>query len=158
MKKLNIFRLVVSIIIPQVIGFLGSLFTSSSVNSWYETLNKPTFSPPNEVFGPVWIILYLLMGVSLYLIWNNGLENKDVHKAIIVFGIQLILNLLWSIAFFGLQSPVLGLIIIILLWLAIILTIRKFCPISSVAAWLLIPYLLWVTFAAILNYYLVVMN
>lgn len=158
MKKLNIFRLVVSIIIPQLIGFLGSLFTSSSVNSWYETLNKPTFSPPNEVFGPVWIILYLLMGISLYLIWNNGLENKDVHKAIIVFAIQLILNLLWSIAFFGLQSPVLGLIIIILLWLAIILTIRKFCPISSVAAWLLIPYLLWVTFAAILNYFLVVMN
>ena len=158
MEKINLFRLIISIIIPQLIGLSGTFFTSSSTNSWYEALNKPAFTPPDAVFGPVWIFLYLLMGISLFLIWNNGLENKNVRNAIIVFAIQLFLNSLWSIVFFGLQSTILGFVVIILLWLAIILTIRKFYPISSIAAWLLSPYLLWVTFAMILNYFLLVMN
>lgn len=158
MEKINIFRLIISIIIPQLIGFIGTFFTSSSTNSWYESLNKPAFTPPDAVFGPVWIFLYLLMGISLYLIWNKGLKNNHVRSAIIVFAIQLLLNSLWSIVFFGLQSTILGFIVIILLWLAIIVTIRKFYPISPIAAWLLSPYLLWVTFATIINYFILVMN
>ena len=158
MKKLNISRLIVSIIIPQLVGLIGSYFTSKPITGWYETLSKPSFTPPNAVFGPVWIFLYLLMGISLYLIWNKGLENNNVRSAVNAFTIQLFLNLLWSIAFFGLQSPILGFIVIFILWLAIIYTIRKFCPISPLAAWLRVPYLLGVTFATILNLFIVIMN
>lgn len=158
MKKKNILRLIVSILIPQLVGLLGAFFTSLSLSTWYESLNKPFFTPPKEVFGPVWTILYLLMGISLYLIWKKDLKKNEVKLAVIIFAIQLFHNHLWSIVFFGLQSPFLGLIVIIILWITIILTIYKFYQLSLLAACLLIPYLLWVTYAVILNLFIVFMN
>ena len=154
MKK--IFKLIASIVITQLAGILGSLFTITNVNSWFSTINKPFFNPPNWLFGPVWTLLYLLMGISLYLIWNKGFKK---HKtAIYIFGIQLILNSLWSILFFGLKSPLFAFIEIIFLWAAILLSIIKFYKISKPAAYLLIPYILWVSFAAVLNLAIVLLN
>jgi tryptophan-rich sensory protein len=155
MSKIDYFRLISSIIICQLAGIIGSIFTVSSVSSWYATLNKPFFNPPSWVFGPVWTLLYLLMGISLYLIWNN---KKRTKKALLIFGIQLILNSLWSILFFGLQSPLLAFIEIIFLWSAILLSIIYFYRISKVAAYLLVPYILWVSFAAILNLSIFILN
>jgi len=151
MKKLV--KLVISIIICQLAGVIGSVFTAKSVSTWYLTLNKPFFSPPNWLFGPVWISLYCLMGVALFLVW----QKKD-KKAISIFGAQLVLNSFWSIAFFGLKSPLFGLITIIVLLVLILLTIIRFFKISKFAGWLLIPYILWVSFASILNFYLWILN
>jgi len=137
-------KLILSIGICLGAGILGSFFTVSSIPNWYVTLNKPFFSPPNWVFGPVWTILYILMGYSLYLVW----KKKKVPS---VFWLQLILNASWSIIFFGMKNPGLALIDIALLWVAIVLTIKSFYKISKSAAYLLIPYLLWVSFASILN-------
>lgn len=153
MIKINYWKLIASIIICQLIGIIGSFFTISSVSTWYLTLNKPSFNPPGWIFGSVWTILYLLMGISLYLIWN-----KKSKTAIIFFVIQLFLNLSWSILFFGLKSPLLAFIEIILLWLAILLTIIITYKISKPAAYLLIPYILWVSFAIILNLFIVILN
>jgi tryptophan-rich sensory protein len=150
----NIFKLIISIIVCQLAGFIGSLFTTPNINTWYATLTKPSFNPPNWVFSPVWTTLFLLMGISLYLIWKQGFEKKNVKNAILIFGIQLILNILWSILFFGLQNPLLAFIEIIILWLAILFTILVFYRIKKSAAYLLIPYILWVSFAAILNFFL----
>ena len=105
MVKINYFKLVLSIIVCQLAGFIGSFFTVSSVSSWYLTLNKPFFNPPSWLFGPVWITLYLLMGISLYIIWNKGITNNQSKIAVLIFAIQLILNSLWSIIFFGLKTP-----------------------------------------------------
>ena len=154
MKK--IFKFIASIVITQLAGILGSLFTITNVNSWFSTINKPFFNPPNWLFGPVWTLLYLLMGISLYLVWSKGFKK---HKtAIYIFGIQLILNSLWSILFFGLKSPLFAFIEIIFLWAAILLSIIKFYKISKPAAYLLIPYILWVSFAAVLNLAIVLLN
>jgi translocator protein len=147
----DVAKLVACIILCQLAGVIGSVFTISSIPKWYAGLNKPFFSPPNWVFGPVWISLYILMGVSLYLVWRKGLKEKGVKDAILTFLAQLILNALWSVAFFGLKSPLAGLIVITLLWLAIVLSIIRFRRISKPAAILLIPYILWVSFAAVLN-------
>ncbi len=155
LNKLNYFKLITSIIICKLAGILGSIFTISSVSSWYITLNKPFFNPPSWVFGPVWALLYLLMGISLYIVWNN---KKRTNKAITIFGIQLILNLLWSILFFGIQSPLLAFIEIMFLWFAILLSIIYFYRISRTAAYLLVPYILWVSFAAILNFSIYILN
>jgi tryptophan-rich sensory protein len=144
-------KLILSILICEAAGVIGSFFTSMTVKTWYPTLNKPVFNPPSYVFGVVWVTLYALMGISLYLVWQTGLQNKKKKKAIIIFSIQLIFNVLWTAIFFGAKSITGGLIVIcILLWL-IILTIYKFYPISKLSAYLLIPYLLWVIFACILN-------
>jgi benzodiazapine receptor len=162
---IQITRLVVSIFISQVVGVIASLITIPSVEGWYRTIRKPSFTPPNGVFGPVWTLLYLLMGISLYLIWNKKEHENtspavkiQARRAITVFGVQLSLNALWPFLFFGLKSPLYGLIDIVLLWLAIIGTIALFAPISVAAAVLLIPYLLWVSFAAVLNYYIWSLN
>ena len=144
-------KLLIAIIICNLAGAIGSIFTFSSVSTWYTTLIKPEFNPPNWVFGPVWTTLYILMGISLYLIWKKYEEGKNANPALTIFSIQLILNALWSILFFGLQSPLYGLIGIIPLWIAIALMIVKFYPLSRNAALLQIPYLLWVSFATILN-------
>lgn len=132
-------------------GIVGSFFTVSSIPTWYVTLNKPVFSPPNWIFAPVWTILYILMGISLYLVWQKG-------KVPFIFWIQLILNTVWSIVFFGMKNPALALVDIIALWIIIILTIKSFYKISKTAGYLLIPYLLWVSFAAILNLAIVILN
>lgn len=152
MTKFNIFKLIFSILICQAAGIIGSLFTTSSISSWYSTINKPGFNPPNWIFGPVWISLYIMMGISLYLVWQkSGLHGVSVKKAIILFGIQLALNSLWSIIFFGLHSPMAAFFEIVVLWVFILLTILEFWKISLFAGRLLVPYLLWVTFASILN-------
>ncbi len=150
-------KLILSIGICLGAGVLGSFFTVSSIPTWYVTLNKPIFSPPNWVFGPVWTILYVLMGISLYLILSTK-EKVNRQKAVITFAIQLILNATWSIIFFGLKNPTLALVNIVALWVAIILTIKAFYKINKLAAYLLIPYLLWVTFASSLNLMIVLLN
>lgn len=151
------FKLICSVILCELVGIAATPFTISAIPNWYSTLVKPSFSPPNWLFGPVWTILYLLMGISFYLIWAKGFGTKT-KTAFYVFGAQLFLNFLWSILFFGLHSPILGLIDIILLWIFIVLTIVKFLPISKIAAYLLSPYLLWVSFATLLNFSIVLLN
>lgn len=153
MQAKDIFVLIAAILLCEAAGIIGSLFTAPSIPGWYATLNKPSFNPPNWVFGPVWTTLYALMGISLYLVWKKGQENKkiDIKLPLAIFGFQLFLNFLWSILFFGMQSPLLGLLCIIPLWLSIAATIFYFYKISKTAAYLLIPYILWVSFASILN-------
>ena len=144
-------RLIISILLCQLAGFVGSIFTRASVSTWYVTLNKPSFTPPNWIFSPVWISLYFLMGISAFLVWNQGLDKKEVKAALIFFGIQLILNIFWSAAFFGLRSPFAGLIVIAALWIFILMTILYFFRVSLTAGVLLLPYIVWVSFAAVLN-------
>jgi len=145
----NIVKLIVSILICEGAGIVGSIFTVPAIKTWYASLNKPFFSPPNWIFAPVWIVLFLLMGISLYLVWASPRLKKD---AVLIFILQLILNVLWSIIFFGLKSPGLALFEILMLWFAILYTIVNFYRISKSASFLLLPYILWVTFAAILNF------
>lgn len=155
MKK--VVKLIISILIPLAVGFVGSFFTSSSVSTWYETIAKPSFNPPNFVFAPVWTILFILIGISFYLVWTKNF-GKQKNKLIKIFSIQLFLNLIWSALFFGLQNPLLGLIDIILLETAIIFNIKIFYKVSKTASYLLIPYLIWVSFALILNLSIVILN
>jgi len=152
--KGKIIKILISILICQLAGVIGSFFTTPSIPGWYAGIEKPSFSPPNWVFGPVWITLFILMGISLYLIWSQGLENKKVKAALSIFGIQLILNTLWSFLFFGLHSPFYAFIGIIILWLLILLTVVKFYEIHRKAGLLLLPYIFWVSFAAILNFFI----
>jgi benzodiazapine receptor len=133
-------------------GVLGSLFTTPRIGTWYQTLTLPSFAPPSWVFGPVWITLYFLMGLSLFLVLRQGQSGVPIQGAVLIFAVQLFLNVLWSFLFFGLESPLLGLVEIIILWAFILLTIWQFYRISRPAAYLLIPYIVWVTIAAALNY------
>lgn len=158
MKSTDRLKLATSLIVCQLAGLLGSLFTAPAIPTWYQTLNKPSFTPPSWLFAPVWIGLYLLMGISLFLVWKKKEQDLRVNEALMIFFIQLILNAFWSIAFFGLRSPLLGLVDIIFLWMGILLTIQKFFKISRNGALLLLPYLLWVSFAALLNFSLWVLN
>jgi translocator protein len=151
MKLKDILKLIVCVVACLAAGAIGSVFTRSAIPTWYATLEKPSFNPPNWLFAPVWTLLYILMGVAAFLVWRKGLENRQVRLALIVFLIQLVLNALWSVVFFGLESPLYGLAIISILWVAILVTVIKFCSISRVASVLMWPYLLWVTFAAVLN-------
>jgi tryptophan-rich sensory protein len=143
-------RLAVSILICQLAGAIGAVFTTPNIATWYATLNKPPFTPPNWAFGPVWITLYTLMGIALWLIWSKGVSKKTL-PAFYLFAAQLLLNAIWSILFFGLRSPLYGLLTIIPLWLLIACTILKFYKINKTAAYLLVPYILWVTVATYLN-------
>jgi len=144
-------KLAISILICQGAGFIGSLFTRPSIPTWYATLEKPSFTPPNWVFAPVWITLFALMGISLFIIWRRGLAEKKTRKALGIFGVQLTFNILWPALFFGLKSPLAGLIDIVVLWVLIVLTFFYFFKISKTAGALLLPYLLWVSFAVALN-------
>jgi translocator protein len=146
------------VLLCELAGVIGSAFTISSIPTWYAGLSKPSFSPPNWVFAPVWITLYAMMGVSLYLVWRKGMGQKNAKDAAVAFLAQLILNTSWSIAFFGLKSPTAGLLVIIPLWSAISLTIIRFRRISWTAAALLVPYLLWVSFATLLNLSIILLN
>jgi len=148
---MNWWKLIASILLCQLAGIIGSLATFSSITGWYLALNKPFFTPPNWVFGPVWITLYTLMGIALYLVWMQGLKKKKVKQALQIFGLQLILNSLWSIVFFGMHGLAAGLFVIVILWLAILWTIIRFWKIDKRAGWLLVPYILWVTIATALN-------
>jgi len=157
-RRKYIFKLIVSIIACQLAGVIGSAFTTPAIPTWYAALAKPPFTPPSWLFAPAWITLYVLMGISASLVWRVGLDQKRVRTALILFLVQLVLNALWSVAFFGLQSPLGGIIVIVLLWVAILLTILKFFRISTAAGALLVPYIAWVTFAATLNAYIYVLN
>ncbi len=151
-------KLAAAIAISQMAGVIGSFFTASSVGSWYATLQKPAFNPPGWLFGPVWIILYTLMGIATYLVWQKGLKNRKVKIALAFFAVQLFLNALWSIIFFGLRNPGLAFAEITLLLAAVVATTVKFYQISKAAAALMAPYLLWTAFAAVLNFYVAMMN
>lgn len=157
----NFSRLVISIIICELAGIGGAFFTSPAVSSdWYKNLAKPGWQPPSWLFSPVWITIYALMGVALFLVWKEFSEDKKKEKklAIIIFFIQLILNIFWSIIFFGMRSPGGAFFEIIFLWLAILITMIYFSKISRLAAWLFIPYILWVSFAAFLNFTIYSLN
>lgn len=158
MKIKSVLRLIIAILICQGAGLIGSVFTVSAIPSWYTNLVKPSFSPPNWLFAPVWISLYTLMGIAAYLVWNKRFDKKKVKTALTPFAVQLALNSLWSIIFFGLRLPWLAFLEIIILWFFILLTVLKFYRISKPAGLLLLPYLLWVSFAAILNLSIVVLN
>ncbi len=154
----NFLKLIGSIVLCELVGIISTPFTIASIPTWYRTLNKPFFSPPNWVFGPVWTILYALMGVSLYLVRKKGIKNKKTRTAILYFMIQLTLNFLWSLIFFGLHSPVWAFVTIVFLWITILILMMKFYPLSKTAAYLLIPYIIWVSFASLLNLSIVVLN
>ncbi len=158
MKLNSYLKLIIFIIITLSIGFIGSIFTTPAISTWYASLAKPSFTPPNWLFSPVWTILYIMMGISAFLIWQQGFKKKKVRIAIIIFNTQLLFNMLWSILFFGLKNPLLAFIEIIILWTLILITIIKFAEISRKAAYLLIPYILWVSFAAVLNLFLYLLN
>jgi benzodiazapine receptor len=145
-------KLIASLVICQLAGVIGSIFTTSAISTWYATLKKPAFTPPNWVFSPAWITLFVLMGISAFLVWNKGLSDQKVKIALSIFVAQLLLNVLWSVMFFGLRSPLAGLIEIAVLWIAILLSILYFFKVSEIAGVLLLPYILWVSFAAILNF------
>lgn len=149
--------LIGAIIICQGAGLIGSLFTTQKIPTWYASLVKPAFNPPSWLFGPVWISLYLLMGASLFLLFQEK-ESCERTRALALFGVQLFLNALWSFLFFGLESPLYGLIGIVLLLIAIILTMGANYRVSRLGAYLLIPYACWVAIATILNYFIYILN
>jgi tryptophan-rich sensory protein len=156
MKKA--FGILISVVICELAGIIGSVFTAPSIAGWYEGLAKPPFNPPNWIFGPVWTILYAMMGVAAYLVYEKGMRNKEVKRAMAVFAGQLLLNTLWSIVFFGAHMILAGVGVIVLLWVGILASILLFRPISKLAACLLVPYILWVSFATVLNISLYILN
>jgi translocator protein len=144
----------ISIVGLEVVGNIGTLATFSQITTWYAGLHQPSFSPPNWLFGPAWTILFALMGISIYLIRRAQTNNnrEQIARAYKFFILQMALNVTWSFIFFGFHEPYAAFIEILVLWLAIIATILEFYPISKKAAWVLLPYLLWVSFASLLNY------
>jgi translocator protein len=145
-------KLIISILIPVLVGAISGYSTTSGVNGWYALANKPWFNPPNWIFAPVWTTLYVLMGIALFLVWRADADKTIKQTAIILFAVQLTLNFFWSMIFFKLQQPGWAFAEIILMWVMILLTILWFGKISSAAAWLLVPYICWVSFASVLNY------
>lgn len=143
---------VISIVITLSIGIVAGLCTQPQIATWYVFLKKPAFNPPNWLFGPVWTILYIMIGISAYLVWQKRSHSVSYVNAQYIYFLQLLLNFSWSIIFFGMHQILPALIIILLLWFSIILTIIFFGKISKAAAWLLVPYLLWVSFASVLNF------
>ena len=158
MKIKDILKLIVAVLIVELAGVIGSFFTIPSISGWYSNLVKPVLNPPNWIFAPVWTTLYALMGVAAFLIWRHGLRQRRTKFALAIFSAQLVLNVLWSIIFFGFQNPFLAFIEVIILWLAIVWTIFVFYKISRLAACLLMPYILWVSFAGYLTYSIWVLN
>ncbi len=158
MKFPQFFKLAISIAVCELVGIVGSIVTTPSISGWYTTLTVPAFNPPNWIFGPVWTTLYLLMGTAVFLIWNKGFDRSDVKKAFAVFMLQLVLNMSWSIVFFGLQNPAWAFVTIVAMWLSIVWTMILFNKISKSAMWLLVPYVLWVSFASYLNYSIWTLN
>jgi translocator protein len=148
----KILKIIGFIFACEFIGIAGSYFTISSIPTWYSTLIKPPFSPPNYLFGPVWTTLYALMGISAYLIWEKGLKKKETSAALKFFIVQLVLNAIWTPVFFGLKELFLALLIIVVMWVFILRTIMSFYRIDKTASYLMIPYLLWVSFATLLNF------
>ena len=177
-KYYNLLKFFASIIICELAGVIGAIFTTPQINFWYKGLNKPSFNPPSWIFGPVWTTLFVLMGISLYIVWSKKFEPKNVGKAkawnafsqklatgslrkiniILIFVVQLLLNILWSIIFFGAHSVGVAFFELLALWFAIVFTIVNFYRVSKTAAWLLLPYILWVSFAGFLNFSIWIIN
>lgn len=148
----NTLRLIIAIAIPLVVGFTSGYFTITGVGSWYQTIQRPSWNPPNWIFGPVWTTLYILMGIALYLVWKADVESRIKKNAVLFFALQLTFNFFWSFIFFNRQQPGWAFAEIVVLWILILLTIFAFAKINRLAAWLLVPYIAWVSFASILNY------
>jgi tryptophan-rich sensory protein len=155
---MRIAKLVVCILVCLGVSYLGSLLTTPSIPTWYASLQKPPFNPPNWIFAPVWLSLFVLMGISAFLVWNKGLARKDIRVGLVLFLAQLALNLAWSGLFFALRSPLWAFFDIIALWVLILLTIIWFLRVSKLAGILMIPYILWVSFASVLNLTIVILN
>lgn len=151
-------KLIVSLLITLSIGFSGSFFTRPEIEGWYAGLSKPWFNPPNWLFGPVWTTLYVMMGIALWLVWKSQAAIQVKRTAILLFALQLLLNFSWSLIFFNLHQIGWALVEIVLLWIFILLTILWFAKIDKKAAWLLVPYISWVSFATILNFYIWKLN
>lgn len=156
MKINDTLKLVIAIVVCELAGIVGSLFTIPAISTWYVGIVKPAINPPAWVFGPVWTVLYFLMGISLWLVWKSNSSEK--RKAIWLFVIQLALNAIWMPIFFVAHSIGNALAVIVLLWAAIVLTIKLFTKVSKPAAWLLVPYIFWISFAAYLNYLIWILN
>lgn len=159
LKILKGFRLLLCVLTVVILGSVGSFFTTPAIPTWYASLAKPVFNPPNFLFGPVWTLLFILIGISLFYILEHGVEKKKVpKKAILLFLAQMFLNVSWSILFFGFKSPILGFIDIIFLDFTVLYTILEYHKIRREAAYLLIPYILWILFATILNFSIMILN
>jgi tryptophan-rich sensory protein len=158
MKRKLLFSIVGGVIVSMLVGFLAGQATQSSVNTWYTSLEKPFFNPPNWIFAPVWTVLYLLMGIAVGRIWNYGIHHRWVKSAVYHFGFQLLVNGLWSLVFFGLRNPIWAMVVILVLLFLIVRTIQQFRIVDLLAARLLYPYLIWVVFATYLNAGIVSLN
>ncbi len=158
MKRLNYFSLLFFILISQLAGLIGAVATTPAIRNWYVYLNKPFFTPPNWIFAPVWTLLFLLMGISASLVYQKGLFRKEVKKALYFFIIQLTLNILWSYLFFGYKLLFVAFIEIVVLWFFIFLTLKSFYKVEKISGLLMIPYLLWVSFASFLNLAVFLLN
>lgn len=148
----NTGKFILAVAIPLLVGGTSGFFTVTGIESWYQTIQKPAWNPPNYIFGPVWTTLYALMGIPLFLVWKSTGPQAIKKTAILLFAVQLVFNFFWSIIFFKLQQPGWAFLEMIGLWLFILLTILAFSKVDKIAAWLLVPYISWVSFAAILNY------
>ena len=157
-EKTKIVRLISSVSVCLLTGFLGSFATKDSITTWYAQLSRPSFTPPDWTFGVVWPVLYVMMGISAFLIWNVGIDKRQVKVSLGCFALQLILNGLWTLIFFGLHLIGFALVEIVILWAAILMTILAFWKVSKPAALLLLPYILWVSFAVVLNAGLFLLN
>ncbi len=161
MKCKNLCFAAIFVIVCEAVGVLGSVVTVGSITKWYNLLNKPSFAPPNWVFAPAWLILYALMGVAAYFVWEERkkkMSAKYVKQSLNLFSLQLALNFLWSFLFFGMRSARYGLIEIFAMWLVIIATTIEFYKVSKRAAALMVPYIIWVTFAMMLNLFVWILN
>ena len=147
----SIVALAVFLALSFAASAIGGLFTYPAIPGWYQSLEKPSWTPPDAVFGPVWTVLYILMAVAAWLVWKRSGWTAQ-RAPLTLWGVQLVLNSLWSIFFFGMRNPALGLMEIIVLWLAILATLIAFWKVSPLAGGLMLPYLAWVTYASALNY------
>lgn len=154
----NIGKIIIAVVVCQLVGVIGAVVTIPAIPGWYAGLNKPSFSPPNWLFGPAWITLYTLMGIAVALVWAKGLADKKVRQAMIFFGVQLFLNALWSILFFGWHQTYLAFFEIVIMLGFIALTTLRFYRIEKTAAYLMLPYLAWVSFASLLNFAIYLLN
>lgn len=148
----NTLKLIIAILIPLLVGATSGFFTVTGVGSWYQTLQKPSWNPPNWIFGPVWTTLYILMGIALFLVWKADTSPEVKRMAITLFALQLVFNFFWSFIFFNQHAVGWAFVEIIGMWLLILATIFAFANINRTAAWLLVPYISWVSFAGMLNY------
>ena len=158
MFKNKFLTFILFLIITFSASFIGGLATITFKEPWYSLLNKPTFNPPDWIFGPVWTFLYTLMGISAGIIWEKGLEREEVREALQIFGVHLLLNAFWTILFFGFQTPEIALAEILILLITIILYTRRFYRIDHISGWMQVPYIAWVSFATILNLSIVWLN